>query len=45
MVLPLHPRTRAARQLSGRLEALAGRVTLIEPVGYLDMVQLENMPL
>lgn len=26
----------------GRLDALARRVTLIDPVGYLDMVQLEK---
>jgi UDP-GlcNAc3NAcA epimerase len=42
VVWPLHPRTRAALQLSGRLDALAGRVTFIEPVGYMDMVQLER---
>ncbi len=39
---PVHPRTRAALQDAGRLEPLARRVTLIEPVGYLSMVQLER---
>lgn len=42
VVWPLHPRTRAVLQKAGRLEALAQRVTLIEPVGYIDMVQLEK---
>ncbi|MDZ4076337.1 MAG: UDP-N-acetylglucosamine 2-epimerase (non-hydrolyzing) [Hylemonella sp.] len=42
VVWPLHPRTRAILQRSGQLQALAGRVHLIEPVGYLDMVQLEK---
>jgi UDP-GlcNAc3NAcA epimerase len=42
VVWPLHPRTRAALQRAGRLEKLSQRVTLIEPVGYLDMVQLEK---
>ena len=39
---PLHPRTRAVLQKAGQLDALAQHVTLIEPVGYLDMVQLEK---
>lgn len=42
VVWPLHPRTRAVLQKAGRLDALAGQVTLIDPVGYLDMVQLEK---
>ncbi len=42
VVWPLHPRTRAVLQKAGRLDALAGKVTLIDPVGYLDMVQLEK---
>lgn len=42
VVWPLHPRTRAALLQSGRLETLARRVMLIDPVGYLDMVQLEK---
>jgi UDP-GlcNAc3NAcA epimerase len=42
VVFPIHPRTREALERSGLLD-LAGRaVTLIAPVGYLDMVQLEH---
>jgi UDP-GlcNAc3NAcA epimerase len=39
VVWPVHPRTRAVLQQQGR--QLAG-VELIDPVGYLDMVQLER---
>lgn len=39
LVLPIHPRTRAVIQAAG-LEV--GRVKLIDPVGYLDMVALER---
>ncbi len=42
VVWPLHPRTRAVLQQSGRYPSLAQQVTLIDPVGYLDMVQLEK---
>lgn len=42
VVWPLHPRTRGVLQKAGRLEALARHVKLIEPIGYLDMVQLEK---
>jgi len=42
VVWPLHPRTRAVLHQAGWLEKLSRRVTLIEPVGYLDMVQLEK---
>lgn len=42
VVWPLHPRTRAFLQHAGRLDALAQCVHLINPVGYLDMVQLEK---
>lgn len=42
VVWPLHPRTRAIMQRSGQLHVLGERVHLIEPVGYLDMVQLEK---
>ena len=42
VVWPLHPRTRAVLAKLGRLEALAASVVLIDPVGYLDMVQLEK---
>ena len=39
---PIHPRTRAVLQQTGRLDKLSGAIHLIEPVGYLDMVQLEK---
>lgn len=42
VVWPLHPRTRAQLQKAGLLEALTRQVTLIDPLGYLDMVQLEK---
>lgn len=42
VVWPLHPRTRVVLQQAGRLDILAEAVHLIEPVGYLDMVQLEK---
>ena len=42
VIWPMHPRTRGVLQREGRLERLAPGVRLIEPVGYLDMVQLER---
>jgi UDP-GlcNAc3NAcA epimerase len=42
VVWPLHPRTRGVLQKIGKLEGLVARVHLIDPVGYLDMVQLEK---
>lgn len=42
VVWPLHPRTRFALEKSGKLEILKTKVNLIEPVGYLDMLQLEK---
>ncbi|MBN1668945.1 MAG: UDP-N-acetylglucosamine 2-epimerase (non-hydrolyzing) [Anaerolineales bacterium] len=42
VVLPLHPRTRHALQQAGRLEALAGILHIIEPLGYLDMMLLQR---
>jgi UDP-GlcNAc3NAcA epimerase len=42
VVWPLHPRTRSALARQGKLEALARAVTLVDPLGYLDMVQLEK---
>jgi len=42
VVWPLHPRTRAVLAQAGKLDALAHAVHLVEPVGYLDMVQLEK---
>ena len=42
VVWPLHPRTRAVLQKSGQYNTLSKHVKLIDPVGYLDMVQLEK---
>jgi UDP-GlcNAc3NAcA epimerase len=42
VVWPLHPRTRGVLQRLGRLDALSSCVYLIDPLGYLDMVQLEK---
>lgn len=43
VVWPLHPRTRGVLQRNGLLDKLAAAgVRLIEPVGYLEMVQLEK---
>lgn len=42
VVWPLHPRTRGVLQRDGRLATLGPRVHVIDPVGYLDMVQLEK---
>jgi UDP-GlcNAc3NAcA epimerase len=38
----LHPRTRAVLAQQGKLEALEKAVVLVEPLGYLAMVQLEK---
>lgn len=42
VVLPLHPRTRAALVEAGLYDKVIGSICLIEPVGYLDMVMLEK---
>jgi len=42
VVLPLHPRTRKLLTADGRLGSLPGRIRVIAPVGYLDMVMLES---
>ena len=42
VVLPLHPRTRQILQAQGMLDALANAVVLVDPLGYLDMLQLEK---
>ena len=43
VVWPVHPRTRAVLQQQGLGSALeGGALRLIDPVGYLDMVQLEQ---
>lgn len=40
VVVPLHPRTRAALKKHGLLDESLGAIRLIDPVGYLDMVML-----
>ena len=42
VVWPLHPRTRGVLQSAGKLADLEQHVTLIDPIGYIDMVQLER---
>lgn len=42
VVWPLHPRTRGILNSTGRIKRLLTNLQLIDPVGYLDMVQLEK---
>jgi UDP-GlcNAc3NAcA epimerase len=42
VIWPMHPRTRAILEKSGRLGKIADGVHVIEPTAYLDMVQLEK---
>jgi len=42
VVWPLHPRTRDILKNIDMFDSLSRHVNLIEPVGYLDMVQLEK---
>ncbi|HNW59352.1 MAG TPA: UDP-N-acetylglucosamine 2-epimerase (non-hydrolyzing) [bacterium] len=44
VVFPLHPRTVGFLRQDGLMERLerSGRITVIEPVGYLEMIQLEQ---
>ncbi len=42
VVWPLHPRTRQVLAKAGLLHGLQRSIHLIEPLGYLDMVQLEK---
>lgn len=42
VVMPLHPRTRGALTRQGLLDGLSRRIKLIEPLGYLDMVSMED---
>jgi UDP-GlcNAc3NAcA epimerase len=42
VVLPLHPRTRGILAEQGKLAALQDAVVLLDPLGYLAMVQLEK---
>ncbi len=42
VVLPLHPRTRSVLAEQGKLQALQNAVVMLDPLGYLAMVQLEK---
>jgi UDP-GlcNAc3NAcA epimerase len=42
VVWPMHPRARRVLQELGKLEDIGKAVLVIEPAGYLDMVQLEK---
>ncbi len=42
VVLPLHPRTRSTLEKMDKLHALNDAVVLLDPLGYLAMVQLEK---
>lgn len=42
VVIPLHPRTKAALLREGIFEEVSKRIKVIEPVGYLDMIKLEK---
>ncbi|UVL85605.1 UDP-N-acetylglucosamine 2-epimerase (non-hydrolyzing) [Pseudomonas sp. B21-028] len=42
IVWPVHPRTRAVLDKRGQLDDMPKNLHLIDPVGYLDMVQLEK---
>ncbi len=42
VILPLHPRTRAAWECDPELNHFPKHVALIDPVGYLDMAMLEK---
>ncbi len=44
VIFPVHPRTTGFLRRDGLLERLegAGRISVIEPVGYLEMIQLES---
>ncbi|MEO8563650.1 MAG: UDP-N-acetylglucosamine 2-epimerase (non-hydrolyzing) [bacterium] len=41
VVLPLHPRTRAALQRDGLFDRASSTLRLIDPLGFIDMVRLE----
>jgi UDP-N-acetylglucosamine 2-epimerase len=41
VIFPVHPRTRTTLQSSGWTPCAENRLRLIDPVGYLEMVQLE----
>ena len=42
VIWPVHPRTRAALNQFGLFERAASQITITEPLGYLDMAQMEK---
>ena len=42
VVFPMHPRTRATLDRTNLLSFVSGRVCVIQPAGYLDMIVLEK---
>ncbi|GAB5534154.1 MAG: O-antigen biosynthesis protein WlbD [Rubricoccaceae bacterium] len=42
VILPLHPRTRAVLDRTDQMDWASERVRFVAPVGYLDMMQLEQ---
>jgi UDP-GlcNAc3NAcA epimerase len=42
VVIPLHPRTYRALNVAGLFRTINGRILIIEPVGYLDIIMLEK---
>jgi UDP-GlcNAc3NAcA epimerase len=42
VVWPMHPRTRRALNAAGDFDETLAKIHIIEPTGYLDMVQLEK---
>jgi UDP-GlcNAc3NAcA epimerase len=42
VIWPLHPRTRGVLETKGQLVDLPERMHMVDPVGYLDMVQMEK---
>jgi UDP-GlcNAc3NAcA epimerase len=42
VVLPMHPRTRAILQKTAELEKLSSGLRILDPLGYIDMAQLER---
>ena len=42
VVLPLHPRTRSTLAEQGKLQALQNAAVVLDPLGYMAMVQLEK---
>jgi len=42
IIFPLHPRTREALNKLQIMSSLRGNITIIEPIGYLDMLAIER---